>query len=159
MNRPKGKGAGRALLITDQPLDPQAVTSRVLAPTNGGVVTFLGTTRDETEGRQVLRLEYEAYGEMAEKTIAGILGELEQRWGVTDAAVAHRVGRVEIGQVSMVVAVAAPHRKEAFAACWYAVDRIKETAPIWKKEFFQDGAVWVGCGVEAHEAVPAVGSG
>ena len=74
---------------------------------------------------------------------------------MTDAAIAHRYGRLEIGEISMVVAVATPHRKEAFAACWYAVDRIKEMAPIWKKEFFEDGAIWVGCGEHAHEVEPA----
>lgn len=134
--------------ITDQPIDPQAVTAQVLAPANGGVVTFLGTTRNETNKRPVLRLEYEAYSEMAIKVIASVLSELADHWGITDAAVVHRTGIVEIGQISMAVAVASPHRKEAFAACWYAVDRIKERAPIWKKEFFQDGCLWVGCGSE-----------
>ena len=147
------------ILITDQPLDPEAVTARVLAPANGGVVTFLGTTRNDTEGRRVLYLEYEAYPEMAEKELLRLFRELEERWGVTDVAVAHRLGHLEIGDVSMVVVVAAPHRKEAFAACWHAVDRIKETVPIWKKEFFEDGAVWVGCGAEAHEMVHAHGGG
>ena len=145
------------ILITSEPLDPEAVTAQVLAPANGGVVTFLGTTRNDTEGRRVLYLEYEAYPEMAEKEIKKILRELEERWGVTDAAIAHRVGHLEIGDVSMVVAVAAPHRKEAFSACWHAVDRIKETVPIWKKEFFSDGSVWVGCGAEEHEVVHAHG--
>ena len=143
------------ILITPKALDPEAVTTQVKGSANGGVVTFLGTTRDETEGRQVFHLEYEAYEAMAEKTIRQILNEVRERWGVTDAAVAHRVGRVDIGQVSMVVAVAAPHRKESFAACWYTVDRIKEIAPIWKKEFFKDGSVWVGCGTEADEVVSA----
>ena len=139
------------ILVTEQPIDPETVTAQVLAPANGGVVTFLGTTRNETDNHRVLRLEYEAYSEMAIKVIATILGELRDLWGVTDAAVAHRTGIVEIGQVSMVVTVAAPHRKEAFAACWYAVDRIKERAPIWKKEFFQDGSLWVGCGSENQD--------
>ena len=141
------------ILITSEALDPEAVTAKVKGPSNGGVVTFLGTTRNETEGRQVLHLEYEAYEAMAEKTIRQILDEVRERWGVTAAAIAHRIGHVDIGQVSLVVAVAAPHRKEAFAACWYAVDRIKEITPIWKKEFFEDGSVWVGCGADAHEAV------
>ena len=147
------------VLITDRPLNPESVTAQVRAPANGGVVTFLGTTREETEGRPVRFLEYEAYPEMAEKEIRKIFRELEERWGVTEAAVAHRIGHLEIGEISMVVAVATPHRREAFSACWQAVDRIKETVPIWKKEFFEDGAVWVGCGTDAHEVVHAHGGG
>jgi molybdopterin synthase catalytic subunit len=146
------------ILITHTPLDPDAVTALVRAPNNGAVVTFLGATRNETEGRPVRHLEYEAYQEMAERELRKILGEMEERWGITDAAVAHRLGHLEIGDISLVVAVASPHRKEAFAACAYAVDRIKETVPIWKKEFFSDGSVWVGCGAEAHEAVQAHGA-
>ena len=142
-------------LITPEPLIPEEITAQVRGPANGGVVTFLGTAREQTEGHRVLRLEYEVYEEMAVKRFRDIFGELAERWGVTDAAIAHRYGRLEIGEISMVVAVATPHRKEAFAACWYAVDRIKEMAPIWKKEFFENGAVWVGCGVDAHEIQPA----
>ena len=142
-------------LISPEPLIPEEVTAHVRGPANGGVVTFLGTAREQTQGHRVLRLEYEVYEEMAVKRFRDIFRELAERWGVTDAAIAHRYGRLEIGEVSMVVAVATPHRKEAFAACWYAVDRIKEMAPIWKKEFFEDGAVWVGCGEHAHEVEPA----
>ena len=130
--------------LTYEPLDPEAVTSKVQAPRNGGVVTFLGTTRNETAGRRVLYLEYEAYLEMAKKEVARILGEVRERWGVRDVAVAHRLGRLEVGEVSMVVAVAAPHRREAFAAAQYIVGRLKQTVPIWKKEVFEGGEVWVG---------------
>ena len=142
-------------LITPDPLIPEEVTAHGRGAANGGVVTFLGTAREQTMGNRVLRLEYEVYEEMAIKRFRDIFGELAERWGVTDAAIAHRYGRLEIGEISMVVAVATPHRKEAFAACWHAVDRIKEIAPIWKKEFFENGAVWVGCGAHAHEAQPA----
>ena len=147
--------AAEYTLITPDPLMPEEITAQVRGPANGGVVTFLGTAREQTLGNRVLRLEYEVYEEMAVKRFRDIFRELADRWGVTDAAIAHRYGRLEIGEISMVVAVATPHRKEAFAACWYAVDRIKEMAPIWKKEFFEDGAVWVGCGAHAHEVQPA----
>jgi len=132
--------------ITESPINPESITSQVTRDTNGGVVTFLGTTRLYTEGRVVLHLEYEVYQPMAEKKIREIAGEVKERWGIEDMAVAHRVGRLEIGEISLVVAVASPHRIEAFEACHYAVDRIKEIAPIWKKEVFEDGEVWVGCG-------------
>ena len=144
--------AAEYTLITPDPLVPEEVTARVRGPANGAVVTFLGTAREQTLGNRVLHLEYEVYEEMAVKRFRDIFRELEERWGVTDAAIAHRYGRLEIGEISMVVAVATPHRKEAFAACWYAVDRIKEIAPIWKKEFLENGAIWVGCGAHAHEA-------
>lgn len=131
------------ILITSEPLDAESVTALVKSPANGGVVTFEGTTRDETGGRTVVRLEYEAYPEMAEKTFRQIFDEVEKRWGITDLAVAHRIGRLELGEASLIVAVAAPHRAEAFAITMYVVDRIKEIVPIWKKEFFEDGSVWV----------------
>ena len=130
--------------ITHDPLDPQEITARVRSESNGAVVTFLGTTRRLTRGREVLRLEYEAYRPMADSKLAEIAGEMRERWSVEDIAIAHRLGRLEVGEISLVVAVASPHRREAFAACQYCVDRIKQTVPIWKKEFFEDGEVWVG---------------
>ena len=132
------------ILMTREPLDPEAITATVRRDTNGGVVTFLGTTRGETDGRRVIYLEYEAYEGMAKKMLARIAGELRDRWGVTDVSIAHRFGRLEVGEVSLVVAVASPHREAAFEACRYVVDRIKQNVPIWKKEVFQDGEVWVG---------------
>ena len=109
---------------------------------SGAVVTFLGTTRDTTRHRKVLRLEYEAYVPMAEKKLAEVAQEMRDRWDV-GVAMAHRLGRLEIGDISLVVAVSAAHRKDAFAACQYSVDRIKQTVPIWKKEYFEGGEVWV----------------
>lgn len=144
--------------ITYQPLDPEAITARVRKDSNGAVVTFLGTTRDQTANRKVLFLEYEAYRPMADAKLAEIVQEIRARWKVEDVAIAHRLGRLEIGEISLVVAVAAPHRKEAFAACAYSVDRIKQIVPIWKKEFFEGGEVWVGSqeeGWEPAEAVPS----
>ena len=142
------------ILVTHETLSPESITATVSANTNGGVVTFLGTTRNETDGRRVLYLEYEAYQDMAEKTLARVAREVNDRWGITDLAIAHRLGRLEIGDVSLVVAAASPHRAEAFAACQYVVDRIKQDVPIWKKEVFADGEVWVG--MEGHHHVPPV---
>ncbi len=138
------------ILLTRERLDPEAITATVRDDANGGVVTFLGTTRNKTDGRRVLYLEYEAYEGMAEKMLTRIAGEIRERWGIAEVAIAHRFGRLEIGEVSLVVAAASPHREEAFAACQYAVDRIKQNVPIWKKEVFQDGAVWVGVEGQEH---------
>lgn len=132
------------ILITCEPLDHEAITSTVRSDSNGGVVTFMGTTRKETNGRRVLYLEYESYDKMAEKMLRFIADEIRERWGITDLSIAHRLGRLEIGETSLVIAVGAPHRDEAFAACQHAVDRIKEEVPIWKKEVFDDGEIWVG---------------
>ncbi len=129
--------------ITHEPLDPEAITARVRRDSSGAVVTFLGTTRSYTGDRKVLHLEYEAYQPMADKKLAEVARELRERWPVEGVAIAHRLGRLEIGDISLVVAVASPHRRAAFAACQYSVDRIKRTVPIWKKEFFQGGEVWV----------------
>ena len=147
--------------ITDEPLDPEAITALVRRDTNGAVVTFLGTTRSVTGDRKVLRLEYEAYRPMADNKLAEIAQEMQERWPVQDVAIAHRVGRLATGAISLVVAVASPHRKEAFAACQYGVDRIKQIVPIWKKEFFEGGEVWVGSqeGPPVEEAAEAAPTG
>ena len=142
------------ILLTRERLDPEAITATVRDDANGGVVTFLGTTRNETDGRRVLYLEYETYEGMAEKMLARIAEEIHERWGTDHVSIAHRFGRLEIGEVSLVVAVASPHRVEAFAACQYAIDRIKKDVPIWKKEVFEDGEVWVGVEGERHRASP-----
>ena len=130
--------------ITSEPLNPQEVTDLVRKSSNGAVVTFLGTTRDFSEGRGVLHLEYEAYQPMAENMLRQIAQEVRDKWGIEDMAIAHRVGKLEIGEISLVVALASPHRKDAFEASQYAMDRIKTIVPIWKKEVFQGGEVWVG---------------
>ena len=140
------------ILITEEPLDAEKLTSMVQSTANGGVVTFQGITREQTGGRVVVRLEYEAYPEMAYKTLQQIFDEVEERWGVVDLAVAHRIGRLELGEASLIVAAAAAHRAEAFAVTMYVVDRLKEIVPIWKKEFFEDGSVWVGLGSSAPPA-------
>ena len=130
--------------IVNEPLDAEAITAKVKNDSNGAVVTFLGATRDFTGARKVLHLEYEAYRPMADEKLAEVASDLRERWSIEDVAIVHRIGRLEIGEVSLVVAVASPHRKEAFAACQYSVDRIKQIVPIWKKEFFEGGEVWVG---------------
>ena len=140
------------IFITTEPLDPEALTRAVRRDTNGGVVTFLGVTRRYTEGKEVRYLEYEAYLPMAEAKLKEIAQEVQERWGIEDVAIGHRIGHLEIGEISLVVAVASPHREKAFQASQYAVDRLKQTVPIWKKEVFVDGEVWVG----AQEGPPLV---
>jgi molybdopterin synthase catalytic subunit len=130
--------------ITSEPLNPQEITDLVRKNSNGAVVTFLGTVRDHSEGRDVLYLEYEAYQPMAEKMLSQIVQEVRERWDIQDMAIAHSTGRLEIGEISLVVALASPHRKEAFEASEYALERIKHLVPIWKKEVFDGGEAWVG---------------
>ena len=149
---PPVSGGQDMVLITPETLVPEEITALVRKDSNGAVVTFLGTTRDHAEGKTVVELEYEAYDEMALKEMEKMRRELLSKYGLQDMAIAHRVGRVDIGEISLVVAVASPHRKEAFHACHEAVDVLKERVPIWKKEYFQDGYHWVAC--EDHEHTP-----
>ena len=146
---PPVSGGEDMIEITHQPLTPEEITAKVRRDTNGAVVTFLGTTRLYAEGRKVLYLEYETYEEMALKEMEKIRQEIQSDWNIEDVAIAHRIGKVDIGEISLVVAVASPHRKEAFHACHQTVDRLKARVPIWKKEFFEDGYHWVAC--EDHE--------
>jgi len=132
--------------ITRDPLDAEAVRALEEAVTtsgDGGVVTFQGVVRDNARGKQVRALEYDAYGEMAEQQMAQIAAEVEARWEDSTVALVHRIGHLEIGECSVVVAVACPHRGEAFEACRYAIDTLKSTVPIWKKEINADGEEWV----------------
>lgn len=132
-------------VITTEPIDADALYRAVLRDANGAVVTFHGVVRDHSNsGKAVVLLEYEAYAEMAEARMRAIGAEVARRWEVHDVAMVHRVGRVEIGEASVVIAVAAPHRGVAFDACEYAIDALKASVPIWKKEVFADGEVWVG---------------
>jgi molybdopterin synthase catalytic subunit len=130
--------------LTTDPIDYFALTEQVRRPGCGAVVTFLGTVRDLTDGRVTTALEYEAYPGMAEKKLAEIEQEARARWAVGEMILIHRVGRLEVGEVSVAVAVSCPHRAEAFEACRYAIDRLKEVVPIWKKENWADGSSeWV----------------
>ena len=113
-----------------------------VGPGDGALCLFLGVVRADNDGRAVVRLEYEAYEEMALPMIEEIAAEARGRFGVSDVRIVHRLGRLEVGEVSVAVAAASPHRAEAFAACRYAIDTLKARVPIWKKEFFADGAVW-----------------
>jgi molybdopterin synthase catalytic subunit len=129
--------------ITDVPLDLKRLVAQVSDPSAGAVATFTGTTRNSFQGKAVRHLEYEAYPPMAERTLAEIGTEIASRWPETvGLAIEHRVGRLEVGEASVVVVVAAPHRREALAACGYAIDRLKQTLPVWKKEVFADGTIW-----------------
>ena len=139
--------------LTTDPLNPEKITAPVRRDTNGAVVTFLGATRNNFQGKQVITLEYEAYEEMALKKLGEVREELQAQFDLEDIAISHRIGTVPIGEISLVVAVASPHRKEAFQACQMAVDRIKEIVPIWKKEVYEEGSRWVAC--EDHEFAPA----
>jgi molybdopterin synthase catalytic subunit len=132
--------------ITRDPLDEAAVTTLVRSladPADGGIVIFQGVVRDNARGKRVRYLEYDAYPEMAEQQMASIAAEVERRWHIGNVALVHRIGRLEIGECSVVVVVACPHRGEAFEACRYAIDTLKTTVPIWKKEVAEDGEEWV----------------
>ena len=132
------------IVITHEELHPDRFTNLVRRDTNGAVVTFLGATRDTFDGKKVIRLEYEAYEEMAYRKLEEIRQQLRVEFGVEDVAIGHRIGVVDIGEISLVVAVASPHRSEAFHACHEAVNRLKHSVPIWKKEIYQGGEIWIG---------------
>ncbi len=142
------------VLLTHKPLEPEKLSALVQRPSYGATVTFLGVTRDHNDGRRVQYLEYEAYEEMAVQELRRVVDDLKARWSV-DVAVAHRLGKLDIGEVSLVVAVASAHRKEAFDACAEAVDRIKMAVPIWKREVYEGGYVWIGSEEHAEAKSPA----
>ncbi|MBI2909687.1 MAG: molybdenum cofactor biosynthesis protein MoaE [Chloroflexi bacterium] len=141
--------------ITKEPISPEAVAARVRRDDNGAVVVFLGTVRLHSNERVVRYLQYDAYEEMAEKKLRQIAHEIEEKWGLKDVTFCHRVGRMKVGEIAVVIAVGSPHRKEAFAACQYAIDRLKVIVPIWKKEVYEDGACWIGKEGEAGHLYPA----
>jgi molybdopterin synthase catalytic subunit/molybdopterin converting factor small subunit len=138
--------SGGAFRVTEEPLSLQAVVDEVSDESAGAVATFVGTVRRESRGRTVLYLEYEAYAEMAEDVMAQIASDLEQRYDLWAVAIHHRVGRVEIGAASVAIAVSAPHRQDALAACKDAIDTLKQTVPLWKKEVYEGGEEWLGRG-------------
>ena len=132
-----------AVAVTSAPLTLDAVVRAVEGRGAGAVTTFLGLVRDHNQGRRVLYLDYEAYAPLAEKALARIVDEAESRWSGARMAIRHRTGRLEIGEASVAIAVATPHRADAFAACRYAIERIKQIVPIWKHEYFEGGDVWI----------------
>ena len=129
--------------ISDRPLIEAEVAARVRGRDAGGVVTFVGAVRDRARGRDIEYLEYEAYPEMAEREMQRISDACAERWPGTRVAIAHRTGHLEIGDLAVIIVAASPHRAEAFEACRYAIDTLKETVPIWKKEVASDGQYWV----------------
>ncbi len=129
--------------LTREPLNRDTLIRAVSHPGVGGIVVFEGVVRDNARGKQIRYLEYEVYPEMAEQQIRTIIAEAERRWGVERVAVAHRFGRLEIGEASVIIVVAAPHRAEAFDACRYIIDTLKTTVPIWKKEVASNGEEWI----------------
>jgi MoaE-MoaD fusion protein len=138
--------SGGAIQLYDEPIDLSAVVAQVADDRAGAIATFIGTTRAASRGHTVERLEYEAYEGMAEDVMAELARELEAKHDVCKVAIAHRVGVVPVGEVSVVIAVSAPHRAAAFEACREAIDRLKETAPLWKKEVYDGGEEWIGRG-------------
>jgi molybdopterin synthase catalytic subunit/molybdopterin converting factor small subunit len=138
--------SGGSFRLSEEPLSLDAVVEEVRSDEAGAVATFIGTTRVHSRGRTVERLEYEAYAGMAEKVMAEIAEELKRRYDVTEIAIHHRTGTVDIGEASVVIAVSAPHRQDALAACRDAIDTLKMQVPLWKKEIYEGGEEWIGRG-------------
>lgn len=129
--------------LSETPLNTATIIASVQDERSGAVNVFIGTVRNQTKGKAVQRLEYEVYAPMALKVMQEICAEAEERWNTVAIAAHHRYGVIETGDIAVVVAVSTPHRADAFAACQYIIDTLKERVPIWKKEFFEDGEVWV----------------
>ena len=138
--------SGGAFRLSEEPVSLDAVVDEVRSDGAGAIATFVGTTRVHSRGRTVERLEYEAYAGMAEKVMADIADELKRRYDLCGIAIHHRTGTVEIGDASVVIAVSAPHRQDALAACKDAIDTLKERVPLWKKEIYEGGEEWIGRG-------------
>ncbi len=138
--------SGGAFRVTDEPLSLEAAVAEVADERAGGIATFTGTVRRQSRGREVTHLEYEAYAEMAEDVMEKLAAELQERHELRAVAIHHRVGRLEIGEASVVIAVSAPHRQAALDACREAIDTLKETVPLWKKEVYEGGEEWIGRG-------------
>ena len=130
--------------VQSEPIDLNELVRYVTDPEAGAITTFIGTTRNNNEGRKVIALDYEAYSEMAEKELARIGAEAGQKWQIRRMAILHRLGPVQIGEVSVAIAVSSAHREAAFAASRFAIEEIKKTVPIWKKEVYEGGEVWIG---------------
>jgi molybdopterin synthase catalytic subunit len=144
---PVAGGAPAGLFrVVDEPLSLAAVVEAVSRVSQGGVVTFTGVVRDHSKGKRVTRLDYEAYAPMAERKLADIAREAREQWPGAEVAVMHRVGTLVPGDLAVVIAASAPHRREAFRACEHVIERLKQDVPIWKKEYAEDGEVWVGLG-------------
>ena len=138
--------SGGTFRLSTEPLSLDAVVDEVRSPQAGAIATFIGTTRRHSRGRTVLHLDYEAYEEMAEQVMREIAEELKSRYDLCEIAIHHRTGRVDIGEASVMIAVSAPHRQDALAACKDAIDTLKSRVPLWKKEFYEGGEEWIGRG-------------
>jgi molybdopterin synthase catalytic subunit len=138
--------SGGAFRLTEEAIDLDAVVAEVRRAEAGAIATFLGTTRIHSRGRTVIHLEYEAYPGMAERVMEEIASRLTEKYDLCDVAITHRVGRVGIGETSVAIAVSAPHRDDALAACREAIDTLKEQVPLWKKEVYEGGEEWIGRG-------------
>ena len=147
---PVSGGEGERLFLTREPLEPilGSLLAWAVRPAYGASVVFLGTTRSPNRGQEVDHLVYEAYPEMAPRVLAQIAGEMRERWELGRIAIGHRLGRVDPGEASIAIVVSSPHRPEAFAAARYAIDRVKQVLPVWKKEVLADGSHWVEGGVD-----------
>lgn len=147
MSRKRGLGyyvAPMAMCeIVQDILDVRSLAQEIVTDADGAVATFSGVVRGNNKGKKVVFLEYEAYPEMAVKMMERIRDEVKSTWGLERVRMQHRIGRLNVGETSVVIVVAAPHREDAFAACQYAINRLKRIVPIWKKEVFDDGEVWV----------------
>lgn len=139
--------------ITEDSIDHAAITESVRSQSAGAVCTFLGTVREMTGGRRTVALNYEAYPEMAQRKLAELEQQARQRWPIVELALVHRVGALQLGDVSVVVAVSCPHRREAFEACQWLIDSLKQVVPIWKQERWEDGTEeWVHPGLETAQS-------
>jgi molybdopterin synthase catalytic subunit len=138
--------SGGAFRLTQGPVNLTSVVVAVVDERAGAIATFLGTVRAQSRGRDVIALEYEAYEEMAEDVMAQIAAEAEERYDLCKVAITHRLGRVEVGETSVAIAVSAPHRHDALAACRDVIDTLKERVPLWKKELYEGGEEWIGRG-------------
>jgi molybdopterin converting factor subunit 1 len=144
---PPVSGGSQRCRLVDHAIDVGALEAEVAGARYGAIVTFIGVVRETSPtGRPVTRLEYEAFDDMAVREMERIAEQMDERWPGCSVAIEHRVGRMEIGEASVAIVVATPHRAAAFEACRFAIDRLKETVPIWKKEFFEDGSAWIGVG-------------
>jgi MoaE-MoaD fusion protein len=138
--------SGGAFRLVERPLDLGAVIAEVEDERAGAIATFQGTVRRQSRGREVIALEYEAYTGMAEKVMAEIAAAVTERYDLCDVAIAHRTGRCKVGEVSVAIAVSAPHRQDALSACRDVIDELKERVPLWKKELYEGGEEWIGRG-------------
>jgi MoaE-MoaD fusion protein len=149
---PVSGGEESRFRITEDPISESDAAELVASPETGAIVTFVGTVRNNARGRTVVSLDYEAYPPAAERMLRQIGDEIQERWSIEACAIIHRIGHLAVGEASVAIAVSSAHRGDAFDACRYAIDRIKEIVPIWKKEFYEDGETWIGSEAEYQAA-------